>query len=304
VVDIGMGHRFPMQKYGLVYAQLLAEGTLRPERVVRPAPVTLTDLLLVHTRDYVERFVQGAMTAKEMRLVGLPWSEALARRARLAVQGTIEASRLALRYGLAANLAGGSHHAFADHGEGFSVFHDMAVAIRVLQRDHDLGPVAVIDCDVHQGNGTAVIFQNDASVFTCSFHGEKNYPFRKAASDLDIALPDDTGDAAYLTALRTHVPAVLRRVEPALVWYQGGVDPYHGDKLGRLALSQKGLWERDIYVLTACRAAGVPVVVTLGGGYAPQMQDIVEAHCNTIRAACRVAGQVMHPPADRQRRSA
>jgi acetoin utilization deacetylase AcuC-like enzyme len=234
----------------------------------------------------------------------LPWSEALARRARLAVQGTIEASRLALRHGLSANLAGGSHHAFADHGEGFSVFHDMAVAIRVLQRDHDLRPVAVIDCDVHQGNGTAAIFQNDPSVFTCSFHGEKNYPFRKAASDLDIALPDDTGDAAYLAALRTYVPAVLRQVEPALVWYQGGVDPYHGDKLGRLALSQKGLWERDIYVLAACRAAGVPVVVTLGGGYALHMQDIVEAHCNTIRAACRVAGQVMHPPADRHRRSA
>lgn len=304
VVDIGVGHRFPMQKYGLVYAQLLAEGTLRADWIVQPAPATLSDLLLVHTRDYVERFVQGAMTDKEMRLLGLPWSEALVRRARLAVQGTITASRLAWRYGLAANLAGGSHHAFADHGEGFSVFHDMAVAIRVLQRDYGLGPVAVIDCDVHQGNGTAAIFQDDASVFTCSFHGEKNYPFRKAASDLDIALPDDTGDAAYLAALQAYVPAVLRRVEPALVWYQAGVDPYHGDKLGRLALSQHGLWERDVYVLTACRAAGVPVVVTLGGGYAPQMSDIVEAHCNTIRAACGVAGQVMHPAVARHRRSA
>jgi acetoin utilization deacetylase AcuC-like enzyme len=304
VVDIGVGHRFPMQKYGLVYTQLMAEGTVCAERVVQPTPVTMADLLLVHTRDYVERFFQGAMNAKEMRLVGLPWSEALVRRARLAVQGTVEASRLAWRHGLAANLAGGSHHAFADHGEGFSVFHDMAVAIRVLQRDHGLHRAAVIDCDVHQGNGTAVLFQHDPSVFTCSFHGEKNYPFRKAVSSLDIALPDDTGDAAYLAALRLHVPAVLRQVRPALVWYQAGVDPYHGDQLGRLALSKDGLRQRDTYVLTACRAAGIPVVVTLGGGYAPQIQDIVEAHCNTIRTAARVAAQVMRVPADKQQRSA
>jgi acetoin utilization deacetylase AcuC-like enzyme len=211
------------------------------------------------------------------------------------VQGTITASLLAWQHGLAANLAGGSHHAFADHGEGFSVFHDIAVAIRVLRRDHGLQRAAVIDCDVHQGNGTATIFQDDPSVFTCSFHGEKNYPFRKATSRLDIALPDETGDAAYLAALRAHVPAVLEQGCPELVWYQAGVDPYRGDKLGRLALSMDGLLQRDHYVIATCRAAGIPVVITLGGGYAPQIQDIVEAHCNTIRTACRLAGAYPAP---------
>jgi acetoin utilization deacetylase AcuC-like enzyme len=288
VVDIGVNHRFPMQKYGLVYQRLSTEGTLRAEHVLQPTPVAIDDLLLVHTRDYVERFVAGLMTTQELRLLGFPWSMSLVRRARLAVQGTISASVMALQYGLAANLAGGSHHAFADHGEGFSVFHDMAVAIRVLQRDYGLERAAVIDCDVHQGNGTAAIFTHDASVFTCSLHGEKNYPFHKVASSLDLALPDHTGDAAYLTALRTCVPAILQDFRPDMVWYQAGVDPYVGDKLGRLALSLEGLRQREAYVLEACHDAGIPAVITLGGGYAPQMQDIVEAHCNTIRVACQV----------------
>jgi acetoin utilization deacetylase AcuC-like enzyme len=191
--------------------------------------------------------------------------------------------------GLAANLAGGSHHAFADHGEGFSVFNDMAIAIRVLQRDYGLWRVAVIDCDVHQGNGTAAIFAHDPSVFTCSVHGEKNYPFRKIPSSLDIALPDDTGDAAYLEALRVHIPALLQHVQPEMVWYLAGADPYVGDRLGRLGLSLSGLRQRDAYILETCRRAGVPVVITLGGGYAPQMHDIVQAHCNTIRTALHIA---------------
>ena len=216
VVDIGDGHRFPMQKYGLVYERLMAEGTIGAEQVVTPEPASVASLLLVHHRDYVERFLAGEMTPREMRVLGLPWSEALARRARLAVQGTLIASRLALRHGLAANLAGGSHHAFADHGEGFSVFHDMAVAARALQRDHGLQRAAMIDCDVHQGNGSAVIFQHDPRVYTCSFHGEKNYPFRKAQSRLDIALPDGTDDGAYLAALRAHVPRVLREARPRI----------------------------------------------------------------------------------------
>jgi acetoin utilization deacetylase AcuC-like enzyme len=243
------------------------------------------------------------MTAQEMRLLGLPWSESLVQRARLAVQGTITASLLAWQHGLAANMAGGSHHAFADHGEGFSVFHDIAVAIRVLRRDHGLQRAAVIDCDVHQGNGTATIFQDDPSVFTCSFHGEKNYPFRKATSRLDIALPDETDDTAYLAALRSHVPTVLEQGRPELVWYQAGVDPYRGDKLGRLALSMDGLRRRDHYVIATCRAAGIPLVITLGGGYAPHIQDIVEALCNTIRTACRLAGAYPAPAPSLGKRS-
>jgi acetoin utilization deacetylase AcuC-like enzyme len=289
VVDIGATHRFPMQKYGLVYHTLLAEGSLQQGQVLQPEPATVTDLLLVHTQDYVERFLAGDMSPQEMRRLGFPWSPALVRRARLAVQGTITASVMAWRQGLAANLAGGSHHAFADHGEGFSVFNDMAVAIRVLQRDHGVQQVAVIDCDVHQGNGTAAIFAHDAHVFTCSIHGENNYPFQKILSRLDIALPDDTKDEAYLEALRAHIPALLQQVQPEMVWYLAGADPYVGDRLGRLSLSLQGLRQRDAYVLDTCRRAGVPVVITLGGGYAPQIQDIVQAHCNTIRVALQMA---------------
>ena len=289
VVDIGAGHRFPMQKYGLVYECLLAEGTLSAEWVTAPQPVATEDLLLVHTRDYVTRFLAGDMTAKEMQTLGFPWSAALARRARLAVHGTITASRLAWRDGLAANLAGGSHHAFADHGEGFSVFNDIAVAIRVLQRDHGLQRAAVVDCDVHQGNGTATIFADDSSVYTCSLHGEKNYPFDKPPSDLDVALPDGTGDAAYLEALDAALQTVQREFRPQMVWYLAGADPYEADRLGRLSLSLDGLRRRDVRVLSAFRNADVPLVITLGGGYAPEIEAIAEAHCQTVRAACRLA---------------
>jgi acetoin utilization deacetylase AcuC-like enzyme len=289
VVDLGPGHRFPIQKYGLVHQRLLAEGTLQPDCILQPQPVGTADLLLVHTHDYVTRFLTGAMTATEMRTVGLPWSPALVKRARLAVQGTIMASHLAWQHGMAANLAGGSHHAFADHGEGFSVFHDIAVAIRVLQRDYDLQRAAVIDCDVHQGNGTATIFARDPRVFTCSLHGEKNYPFYKPPSSLDIALPDGTDDAVYLTALRAHLPPLLARFQPQMVWYLAGVDPYQGDRLGRMSLSLAGLHQRDAYVLSICRQAGIPVVITMGGGYALRLDDIVEAHCQTIRIACQLS---------------
>ncbi|MBM3225187.1 MAG: histone deacetylase, partial [Candidatus Tectomicrobia bacterium] len=287
-VDLGPNHRFPMQKYAMVYARLRAEGTLARAQLVPAAPAALADVLLVHTRDYVERFLAGAMSPQEMRLLGFPWSAPLARRARLATQGTITASRLAWQHGLAANLAGGSHHAFADHGEGFSVFNDMAIAIRVLQRDHGLQRAAIIDCDVHQGNGTATIFAGDPAVFTCSLHGAKNYPFHKAKSSLDIELPDGTEDAAYLAALQHALPSVLARFQPQMIWYLAGVDPYMGDKLGRMALTLAGLRQRDAYVLETCYQAGVPVVTTMGGGYAREIDDIVEAHCNTVRLACQL----------------
>lgn len=291
--DIGAGHRFPMQKYRLVYERLLAEGTLAPEQIVAPIPVMMNDLLLVHTPDYVTRFLEGRMTVGEMRALGFPWSEGLARRAQLAVNGTITASRLAWDDGLAANLAGGSHHAFADHGEGFSVFNDIAVAIRVLQRDHGLMRAAVIDCDVHQGNGTATIFSDDPSVYTCSLHCEKNYPFDKPPSDLDVGLPVGTRDAEYLAASEGALETVQREFRPQMVWYLGGVDPYEGDRLGRLSLSLEGLRRRDVLVLSFFRNLDVPVVTTMSGGYAPQIEAIVEAHCQTVRAACRLAAGVL-----------
>ena len=289
VIDIGAAHRFPMQKYGLVYQTLLAEHTLAPDQVLQPRPIAVDDLLLVHTREYVERFLAGQMSPKEMRLLGFPWSLPLVRRARLAVHGTVMASIAALRQGIGINLAGGSHHAFADHGEGFSVFNDIAVAIKVLQRDYGVHRAAVIDCDVHQGNGTAAIFAQDSTVYTCSLHGEKNYPFHKATSSLDIGLADGVDDAAYLAVLEAHVPSILRHFAPDVVWYIAGVDPYFGDTLGRLALTIEGLKQRDTYVLTACIQAHIPVVVTLGGGYAPALADIVEAHCNTVRVAVHLA---------------
>ena len=292
VTDIGAAHRFPMQKYHLVYERLLAERTLTPEQVVAPAPVTTEDLLLVHTQDYVARFLEGRMTDREMRALGFPWSAGLARRAQLAVNGTIMASNLAWHEGLAANLAGGSHHSFADRGEGFSVFNDIAVAIRVMQRDQGLARAAVIDCDVHQGNGTATIFADDPGVYTCSLHGEKNYPFEKPPSDLDVALPDGTGDAEYLAALDDALETVQEEFGPQMVWYLGGVDPYEGDRLGRLSLSIRGLWRRDIRVLSFFCDVDVPVVTTMGGGYAPRIEAIVEAHCQTVRAACRLSAGV------------
>ena len=288
-VDLGPGHRFPMHKYRLVYERLAAEGTLAQAQVLQPEPAATSDLRLVHTHDYVTRFLAGAMSAQEMRVLGFPWSAPLARRARLATQGTITASLMAWHHGLACNLAGGSHHAFADHGEGFSVFNDMAIAIRVLQRDHGLQRAAIIDCDVHQGNGTATIFANDPSVSTCSLHGAHNYPFHKVRSSLDIALPDGTEDAAYLAALQTHLPMVLERFQPQMVWYLAGVDPYRGDTLGRLALTLEGLRQRDAYVLATCAQARIPVVTTMGGGYAREIEHIVEAHAQTVRLACQLA---------------
>lgn len=289
-VDVGDGHRFPMAKYRLVYERLRAEGTLAQAQVITPEPAAMADLRLVHTHDYVTRFLAGDMSPREMRLLGFAWSAPLALRARLATQGTITASLMAWQHGLAANLAGGSHHAFADHGEGFSVFNDIAIAIRLLQRDHGLQRAAIIDCDVHQGNGTATIFAADPSVFTLSLHGAKNYPFQKARSSLDLELPDGTDDAAYLAVLQQHLPVVLERFQPQMVWYLAGVDPYHGDTLGRLALTLEGLRQRDAYVLATCAQARIPVVTTMGGGYASAISDIVEAHCNTVRLVCARGG--------------
>jgi acetoin utilization deacetylase AcuC-like enzyme len=281
--DIGEGHVFPIRKFELVRDRLLSEGTLRPEDIVEPQPAPVADVLLVHTEDYITRLRAGALTERELRRLGLPWSKALVRRSFLATGGTISAARHALTHKVGSNLAGGTHHAFPDRGEGFCVLNDVAVAIRVLRRDRLIERAAIIDCDVHQGNGTATIFADDESVFTFSMHGAKNYPLFKARSSLDVELPDKTSDTDYLKTLEEHLPRVFAH-RPDIIFYLGGADPFAGDKLGRLSLSIAGLRARDELVLSECRRQGVPVATVMSGGYALQIADTVEIHCNTIRA--------------------
>jgi acetoin utilization deacetylase AcuC-like enzyme len=285
--DIGEGHVFPIRKFELVRDRLLREGTLRPQQIVEPLPAPIEDVLLVHTEDYVTRLRSGTLSPREIRRLGLPWSKALVRRSFLAAGGTINAARFALEDRIGSNLAGGTHHAFPDRGEGFCVLNDVAIAIRALQRNGLISRAAIIDCDVHQGNGTATIFENDESVFTFSMHGAKNYPLFKARSTLDVELPDGTTDDRYLETLREHLPQVFNHA-PKIIFYLGGADPYQGDKLGRLALTIEGLRERDRTVLTECRKRGVAVATVMSGGYAANINDTVEIHCNTIRAACSV----------------
>jgi acetoin utilization deacetylase AcuC-like enzyme len=224
-----------------------------------------------------------------IRRIGFPWSPAMVERSRRSAGATIAAARASVTDGVAVNLAGGTHHAFADRGEGYCVFNDVAVAARVLLRDGQCRRLAVVDCDVHQGNGTAAIFRDDPDVFTFSMHGAKNYPFRKEASNLDVELPDGTGDAEYLAALTAHLPVVFARQAPELVFYLAGADPYAGDRLGRLRLSMAGLAERDRLVFDACWTSGTPVAVVMSGGYAPQVDDIVAIHLNTVRSAAALA---------------
>jgi acetoin utilization deacetylase AcuC-like enzyme len=223
-----------------------------------------------------------------MRRIGFPWSPALVQRSQASVQGTLVAARNALRDGVASNLAGGTHHAYADHGEGYCVLNDIAIATRVLQREGLARRVAILDCDVHQGNGTAAIFRDDPDVFTFSMHGAKNFPLRKEQSTLDINLPDGLGDETYLQILAEHVPAILREFQPEFVFYQAGVDPHERDRLGTLKLTHAGLQQRDELVIGACRQAGIPIVTTMGGGYGKDLNDTVEGHCNTVRTALRL----------------
>jgi acetoin utilization deacetylase AcuC-like enzyme len=280
--DIGDGHIFPIRKFELVRNRLLAEGTLRPNDLFEPVPATVEQVRLVHTEDYVSRLCSGTLTAKELRRLGLPWSESLVQRSFYATGGTIAAARAALLDGYGSNLAGGTHHSFADRGEGFCVLNDVAVAIRVLRNEGLIQRAAIIDCDVHQGNGTATIFTGDEDTFTFSIHGANNYPLFKARSSLDVELPDGTGDHEYLDCLNNHLPTVFA-TEPEIVFYLAGADPFAGDKLGRLALTMAGLRQRDEGVLRECYEREVPVVTVMSGGYGKDINDTVEIHCNTIR---------------------
>jgi acetoin utilization deacetylase AcuC-like enzyme len=285
--DIGEGHVFPIKKFELVRDRLLAEGTLKKDEIVEPQPVPVEDVRLVHTEDYISRLIKGTLTAKEIRKLGLPWSKSLVRRSFLAASGTINAAKHALETGVASNLAGGTHHAYPDRGEGFCVLNDVAVAIRSLQRDNLANRFLIVDCDVHQGNGTAFIFKNEPEVFTFSMHGAKNYPLFKEISNLDIELPDKTGDAEYLETLQEALPRVFLP-RPDIIFYLGGADPYGKDKLGRLDLSIEGLRKRDEIVLSFAKEHHTPIVTTMSGGYAADINDTVEIHCNTIRAVKKI----------------
>jgi acetoin utilization deacetylase AcuC-like enzyme len=242
-------------------------------------------LLLVHTRDYIERFTDGRLTEPEIRRLGFPWSEALVERSYRAVGGTCEAAQAAMEHGVAMNLAGGTHHAFPDHGEGFCVFNDVAVAIRLLQRSGRVRRAVIVDLDVHQGNGTHAVFAGDDRVFTFSMHGGRNYPFQKVPGRLDVELADGTGDDEYLSLLADALPRVITEAEPDLVVYLAGADTHEGDRLGRLALTFDGLARRDAFVLERCREVGLPVVVTIAGGYGRCIDDTVRVHVQTARIA-------------------
>jgi acetoin utilization deacetylase AcuC-like enzyme len=274
-----------MEKYALLRERVLSEGIVTPERLHVPEPASITELCRAHDANYVERVINGHLTSAEIRRIGFPWSPQMVERSRRSAGATIAACRVALSEGVGVNLAGGTHHAFADAGAGYCVFNDAAVAARAMQSEGRVQRIAIIDCDVHQGDGTAAIFTGDPTVFTFSIHGAHNFPFRKQQSDLDIALPDATGDTAYLDALEWGVRQVFAIARPDLVIYLAGADPYYDDRLGRLSLTKAGLAERDRLVFSYCRAAGVPVAVTMAGGYARQISDTVDIHTHTIATA-------------------
>lgn len=295
VLPLPEGHKFPMTKYSGLRERLLAEGIVATQDLHEAPAASWDDLRLVHDPSYVDAVTNGTLPRDAERRIGFPWSPQMVERSRRSVGATIAASQVALEEGVAANLAGGTHHGFADRGEGFCVFNDVAVAARVLQRDHLARHITVIDLDVHQGNGTAAIFAGDDTVFTFSMHGEKNFPFRKETSDLDIALPNGTGDADYLELLGANLDRVLNSHQPDVVFYLAGADPYEGDRLGRLELTIAGLRSRDEMVFDACRRLRIPVAVTMSGGYAHDVDAIVTIHANTIRVAanrCLIGGGI------------
>jgi acetoin utilization deacetylase AcuC-like enzyme len=284
-VPLPDGHRFPIAKYARIRDEIVARGLLPRQAIEEPDRADRWALELVHTPPYADAVLGGTLLAAEVRRLGFPWSPDLRERSLRTVQGTLEAARDALETGLGINLAGGTHHAYPGHGEGFCVFNDVAIAIRVLQREGRLGRAAVVDLDVHQGNGTAHIFTDDPDVFTFSMHGARNYPFRKERSALDVELDDGCEDATYLAALDAHLGPVLDAARPELVFYLGGADPYVQDRFGRLGLTMGGLLERDVRAFDAFRGRGLPAVVTLAGGYARELEDVVTIQSNTVEAA-------------------
>jgi acetoin utilization deacetylase AcuC-like enzyme len=287
VLPLPAGHRFPMQKYRLVREGVSHE---LPDVEFHEAPHTTDGVLaLAHHPRYIQCVSNGMLTPAEQKAIGFPWSPQMVERSRRSAGATIAACRAAMEEGSAVNLAGGTHHAYADHGEGFCIFNDAAIAARLMQAERRAKRVAIVDLDVHQGNGTASILAHDDSVFTLSLHGEHNYPFRKEVSDLDVPLPDGTGDDAYLDALRNALAALFTRFSPQLIIYLAGADPHEGDRLGRLKLTMQGLAARDRMVLDAARQREIPVAITMAGGYGKNIEDTVAVHVQTIAIAAGYA---------------
>lgn len=284
------GHRFPMLKYELIPEQLLYEGTIQPSQLFRPAICTDETVLLTHDPVYVAKLKQQTLSASEQRKIGFPQSPELTIREWMIVQGTIDCAIASLEDGVALNVAGGTHHAFADRGEGFCLLNDFAVAANYLKHIGKAKKVLIIDLDVHQGNGTAKIFEKDPSVFTFSMHGAHNYPFHKEISDLDVPLPDGIGDKEYLALLETHLPQIIETIKPDIAFYLSGVDILETDKFGKLKVSMQGCYQRDEFVFTQLYKRNIPCTVAMGGGYSPDIRHIVEAHGNTYRLAARIYG--------------
>jgi len=279
------GHRFPMIKYELLPEQLLYEGTLKEDNFFHPGKLSQEQILLTHTPEYLHKLDNLLLSRKEERNIGFPIRKELIERGKYISHGTYECALFALQHGVSLNIAGGTHHAFADRGEGFCVFNDMAIATKILLSKKVVNKVLFVDLDVHQGNGNAHIFRSDKRVFTFSIHGENNYPLRKESSDIDIGVPDKIEDLAYLKLLKESLPSIIDTHEPDIIFYQSGVDILDTDKLGRLSVSLAGCKERDRFVLSLAKQHEIPLVVSMGGGYSEKITDIIEAHANTYRLA-------------------
>lgn len=294
VAPLPDGHIFPMKKFSGLHEYLINKGIIDERNVIEPTLADFVNLNLVHTQRYSRGVWTGELSRKEIRKLGLPWSNGLAVRSRLAVQGTINAGIMALQDGIAGNLAGGTHHSMPDGGEGFCVFNDVAVAIKVLKQTKWAKNILVIDCDVHQGNGTAEIFRDDPDVYTFSMHGEKNYPFVKPPSTYDIGLPDGTGNKEYQEILAEALSTIFDEFTPDLVFYLGGIDPLESDHFGRLALTLDGLRERERIVFESITQKEVPLVLLLSGGYAPTISQTVEAHAIMYKEAVEISRPYFH----------
>ncbi|MEL7002122.1 MAG: histone deacetylase [Bacteroidota bacterium] len=279
------GHRFPIEKYELVKEQLIYEGTITANQVYDPGLVEEELVLKIHTREYWDKLRNLTLNKKEIRRIGLPVTSLSFKRARNSVAGTVTAAENALKAGLGINLAGGTHHAYADYGEGFCVLNDLAIASRHLLDDFGITRILIVDLDVHQGNGTAKIFEDEPSVFTFSMHGEHNYPLKKERSDLDIHLKSDIQDDEYFESLSDNLNRIVERFEPQFIFFQAGVDVLYSDRLGKLGLTKEGIKARDRLVIDICKAHNIPLVITMGGGYSSKLPDLVDAHCNTFRIA-------------------